>query len=87
MTLSQKAEIKQWVIENFASDVTADQLPDDYDLLENGIITSLSLVRLVTLLSDRFDLSLDAADLRPEFFRSVEAIDQFVSRSPQAGLV
>lgn len=85
--MSQLNEIKRWIVDTFAPDVTVDQLPDDYDLLENGVINSLSLVRLVTLLSDRFGLDLDAADLKPEYFRSVAAIDRFVSTSPQVNLI
>lgn len=76
------AEIKEWVVRNFAPDVTPDELPDDYDLLASGLITSLSLVRLVSGLAGEFGVDIDAADLRPDYFRSVSTIAEFLGATP-----
>nr|WP_042188725.1 phosphopantetheine-binding protein [Kibdelosporangium sp. MJ126-NF4]CEL18416.1 FIG01127693: hypothetical protein [Kibdelosporangium sp. MJ126-NF4]CTQ97899.1 FIG01127693: hypothetical protein [Kibdelosporangium sp. MJ126-NF4] len=76
-------EIKEWVVRNFAPDVTPADLPDDYDLLASGLITSLSLVRLVTGLAAEFGVDIDAADLRPDYFRSVVTIAEFLGATPQ----
>lgn len=72
-------EIKEFVVTNFAPDVPADQLGEDFDLLDSGLINSLGLVKLVTQLSRRFDIDVDAADIRPDFFRTVAAIEKFVA--------
>ncbi|CAM3304665.1 phosphopantetheine-binding protein [Kibdelosporangium persicum] len=79
-------EIKAWIVRNFAPDVDPADLPDDYDLLASGLISSLSLVRLVSGLAAEFDVDIDAADLRPEYFRSVTSITEFVGAAlqPQA---
>ncbi|ONI82921.1 hypothetical protein ALI144C_17860 [Actinosynnema sp. ALI-1.44] len=76
-------EIKEWVLRNFAPDVTPADLPDDYDLIASGLITSLSLVRLVSGLSAEFGVDIDAADLRPDYFRSVASIAEFLGAAPQ----
>lgn len=78
MTLSQIDEIKRFITENFAPDISPEELPEDYDLLASGMISSLSLVKLVTQLGHRFNIDVDAADLRPDYFRTVTSISQFI---------
>lgn len=79
-------QIKEWIVRNFAPDVAPADLPDDYDLLASGLISSLSLVRLVSGLAAEFGVDIDAADLRPDHFRSVTSITEFVGAAlqPQA---
>lgn len=70
--------ITRFVIEEFLPDVRADQLAADYDLLDNGVIDSLGLLKVIAWLEDRFKLALDELDLDPDSFRTVAAIDAFV---------
>lgn len=72
-------EIKSCIVENFAPDVSPADLPEDYDLLSTGLISSLELVKLITLLSRRFDIDIDAAEVRPEYFQTVNSISKFIS--------
>jgi len=72
-------DIKEFVVTNFAPDVPAEELDEDFDLLDSGLINSLGLVKLVTQLSRRFDIDVDAADIRPDHFRSVAAIERFIA--------
>jgi acyl carrier protein len=72
-------DIKSCIVENFAPDVAPADLPEDYDLLGTGLITSLDLVKLITLLSRRFDIDIDAADVRPENFQTIHSINEFIS--------
>jgi acyl carrier protein len=48
-----------------------------------GILDSLSLLRLVVFLQDRFQLTVDETDLLPENFDSVNAICAYLrAREP-----
>ncbi len=38
--MSRLAEIKGFVLDEFAPDTRADELADDFDLLDNGIVDS-----------------------------------------------
>jgi acyl carrier protein len=79
--LSRTDRIKRCVVENFIPDVVPADLPDDYDLLDSGVVTSLGLVKLITLLAREFDVDIDAADVRPDHFRTVAAIDRFLEET------
>lgn len=84
--MERRAEIKKFLIEEFALDISADELPDDYDLLANGVIDSLGLLTLVSWLENRYALGIDAMDVSPLNFRTVEAIDTYLdSLTPAAG--
>jgi acyl carrier protein len=52
------------------------QLPltNDASLLDGGILDSLSLVRLVVFLEEKFQVTIGEADLIPENFDTVDAI-------------
>lgn len=52
----------------------------DADLIERGAIDSMSLLRLVSFLEDRYHIEIQDEDLVPENFRSARAIEVFVTR-------
>lgn len=49
-------------------------LSDEAPLLESGILDSLSLLKLVIFLEEKFGMSIEDGDLLPENFSSVNAI-------------
>jgi acyl carrier protein len=59
-------------------------LSNDTSLLTGGILDSLSLLRLVVFLEERFGITMGDADLLPENFASVNAICAYL-RSREAG--
>ena len=73
--------IKDFIVAEFLSDVTVDQLDSDYDLLASGVIDSLRLLRLVTWLETRFSLPMDDIEIAPDNFRTVTEIVKLVERS------
>jgi acyl carrier protein len=72
--------IKAFVIEEFLPDLRPEELNDDHDLLSDGVIDSLGLLKLIAWVENEFGLSVDDTALDPNNFRSVNAIDQFVGR-------
>ncbi|MET9480027.1 MULTISPECIES: acyl carrier protein [unclassified Streptomyces] len=79
--MSHVGTIKQFVIEEFLPDVSAEELADDHDLLSDGVIDSLGVLKLIAWVEDRFEVAIGDEDLDPDNFRSVAAIDAFVSGS------
>ena len=47
-------------------------------LIDDGLIDSLDIVAVVTELMETFDVELGVADLKPENFNSVEAIEELI---------
>ena len=77
--MSNADVIKKFVIDEFLPDVSASELAADYDLLADGVIDSLGLLKLIAWVEDHFQLAVHDTDLDPNNFRSVEAIDTFVN--------
>jgi acyl carrier protein len=76
--MSNADAIKKFVIDEFLPDVSAADLAVDYDLLADGVIDSLGLLKLIAWVEDHFELSVHDTDLDPNNFRSVQAIDTFI---------
>jgi acyl carrier protein len=53
-------------------------LANETPLLDSGILDSLSLLRLVVFLEERFGITMGDADLLPENFASVNSICAYV---------
>lgn len=51
------------------------------DFIEEGLLDSFDVVSLVTDLEDTFDCLIDALDILPENFNTVEHIAQIVKKS------
>jgi methoxymalonate biosynthesis acyl carrier protein len=68
-------EIRGWIQKN----VTGSQdIPEDYPLIENGVLTSLQTVELVMFLEDRFGITVEDEEFSEENFGSVRAIAELV---------
>jgi len=66
-----EAEIRAFLLEQVterlqAAGVAPDEVDDDTDLLGAGIVDSLGVLELMTLVSDRFGIDDDWEDIDPE---------------------
>ena len=84
--MSRQREISEYIVTQYLPGTPAGELPGDYDLLDNGVIDSLSLLELVGWVSDRYAIVLDQIDLNPDDFRSVTALDSFITRNTQVSV-
>lgn len=73
-------DIKRYITEQFVPDVSAAELDDHYDLIGNGVVTSLSLLRLIAWVGERYDVAVEEIDLEAADFQSVHAIDDFITK-------
>ncbi|MFF4173872.1 acyl carrier protein [Streptomyces sp. NPDC001744] len=73
--------VRTFIVEEFLPDVPAGELTDDHDLLENGVVDSLGLLKVIAWLEDRYGIDADTVDLDPESFTTVASITAFIERS------
>jgi acyl carrier protein len=73
--------IKKFLIDEFLPDVNASELDLEHDLLADGLIDSLGVLKLIAWIEDRFNLAVGDDDLDPDNFRSIAAIDTFIADS------
>jgi acyl carrier protein len=75
--------INDYISRELVQDSALLPLANETSLLESGILDSLSLLRLVVYLEERFGIMVGDADLLPENFASVEAICAYLrAREP-----
>jgi methoxymalonate biosynthesis acyl carrier protein len=75
-TENAAAEIQGWLRDNVTGG--REVLPDE-PLIENGVLTSLQTVELVTFLEERFGIIVEDEEFDEENFGSVEAIAGLVA--------
>jgi acyl carrier protein len=76
--------INDYISREFIRDPALLPLANDASLLDSGILDSLSLLRLVVFLEERFGITMGDADLLPENFASVNAICAYLrARQPR----
>ena len=66
--------INDYISREFVQDPALLPLANETPLLESGILDSLTLLRLVVFLEERFGITMGDADLLPENFASVNTI-------------
>ena len=75
--------INDYISREFVRDPALLPLADNASLLDSGILDSLSLLRLVVFLEERFGITMGDADLLPENFASVNTICAYLrAREP-----
>jgi acyl carrier protein len=75
-TENAAAAVQDWLRENVTG---GREVAEDYPLIENGVLTSLQTVELVTFLEDRFDILVEEDEFDEENFGSVQAIAGLVA--------
>jgi methoxymalonate biosynthesis acyl carrier protein len=75
-TENAAAEIQGWLKDNVTG---GREVPPDEPIIENGVLTSLQTVELVTFLEERFDIIVEDEEFDEENFGSVEAIASLVA--------
>jgi len=69
-----EAVINDYVSRELVQDASLLPLGNATSLLDTGVLDSLSLLRLVVFIQERFGITVDDVDLVPEHFDSVDAI-------------
>jgi acyl carrier protein len=86
--MNRTDRIRRYLVDEFLPDVPASDLPDDYDLLEGGVVDSLGVLKVLGWVEKTFHFSADDMNLNPDDFRTVLGIDRFVAaavaRRPEA---
>jgi acyl carrier protein len=77
--------ISDYISRELVRDPSLLPLADETSLLDSGILDSLSLLRLVVFLEERFGIAVGEADLLPENFATVKAICAYL-RARERGM-
>lgn len=82
--MTHRDSIKQFLAEEFMPDVPVHEIEDNADLITTGVIDSLGLLKVIAWLEGHHGLSIDVTEMIPDNFRSVAAIDAYLTRAKEA---
>ena len=81
-TEPQQKAIKQSVIDYIKQELTYDQpdlvLTDELSLIQEQVIDSMGIFRLINFLEDKFDILLEPEELVIDNFSSLQKITDFI---------
>ena len=85
--MSNNLVIKQFIIENFVPEGADVDLSDDLNLLENGIIDSMGVLKMVIFLETEFNIALEPEEIDPNNLNSINTISQLVAEKSAVATV
>jgi acyl carrier protein len=59
--------------------INPQNVPDDFDLLTEGVIDSFGIVELISDIEDKFQLEIDFEDLDPENLTTIGPFSRYVA--------
>ncbi len=69
-------QIRTWLKQNVTG---GEDLPDDYPLIDKGVLTSLQTVELLMFMEEEFGVTVEDEDLNEENFATVADIAELVA--------
>ena len=72
--MTTKDHVRQFVVDELEFTGEPDELTDDYELLEEGVLDSLGIMALVEYLEAAFDIVIDEDDIVAERFETIATI-------------
>ena len=74
-----REQVRQFILENFLPGEDPRNLTDDTELKESGILDSLSTLKLVSFLEERFKVEFEADDLEAGNLATLANIERLVT--------
>lgn len=75
-----KKQMKRFILKELCLDGDIKSLADDEQLIEKGIIDSMSILSLLAYLDENFGIVLSEEELNPENFATLQSICDVVAK-------
>ena len=76
--MSARETIGEFMLDHIVAGFGRKSFEPDEDLLDQGIIDSLGIMKLIVFLEDTFKLKIDDWEIVPENFQSIDSMVNFV---------
>jgi acyl carrier protein len=76
--VSTEGKIKELIEKNLTWSGSWSDVDEDYPLLARGVIDSLGMMKLVSLIEEEYDLEIDDDDIVPDNWRTIRDIAALV---------
>lgn len=83
--MNAREAIARFITEEFfLQDTSAEEIPDDLNLMDAGIVDSLGLLRIVAFLEEELGVVIEPEEMVPENLHSIQAILGLVNAQARA---
>jgi acyl carrier protein len=81
ITMNVSEELGKFILSELAVDHDKQSIEPDEDLITQGIVDSMGIIKLVTFMEEKFGITISDADMVPENFHNIESLTRFVEQS------
>jgi acyl carrier protein len=82
--VSTEQRIKDLMVDNLTWSGSWSQIGEDYPLLEKQVLDSFGMLKLISLIEEEFDVTIDDEDVVPDNWRSIRHIAGLVESKQAA---
>lgn len=82
--MSTIRQLQEHITETYLPDIDPNELGQDLDLLESGVVDSLGVLRLIAWIDKKYGLALGNADVTLDDFRTLSAISELIDRERES---
>jgi acyl carrier protein len=75
-----KDQIREFIMENLAQPKGISSFTDDDSLMENGVMDSLGIFRLVAFLEEHMSVRISDEEINPDNLKNLNTIEELVLR-------
>lgn len=79
--MSTLIKLRKFFEDEIIKNTAIENIDDDLDLIENGVLDSLAIMALAGFIEQEFNVTVESDDIVPENFRSVKAIAQYIEKN------
>ena len=71
-------KLKDHILTELLSGGSTTDLDPEEDLIDTGILDSVSLMELISFLEEDFEISIAPSEILPDYFRTLNALTHFI---------
>lgn len=79
--MNVREELEKFILNELAVDQDRQSIEPDEDLIMQGIIDSMGVIKLSTFMEEKFGIKISDMDMVPENFQNIESLTKFVKQS------
>jgi acyl carrier protein len=79
--MNVREELEKFILNELAVDQDRQSIEPDEDLIMQGIIDSMGVMKLSTFMEEKFGIKISDMDMVPENFQNIESLTKFVNQS------
>ncbi|MFZ0544604.1 MAG: acyl carrier protein [Candidatus Promineifilaceae bacterium] len=77
--MSNKAILENFIVNELLMGKGQNEVTADTSLISSGILDSLSLIRLINFVEEKFNLVIEDDEVIPDNFETINALDAMIS--------